>query len=845
VINWITLAPSLALISYLVILFFQFETWMKSGTGRLFAFYLFIAALYALSSWMMHKGMPPSPLFWFKVEMASIIPMMPLLPHIAVAFTKSGRRLWGVILATYIVAAVFLALLFSDKIVKDVKIVPGTGGMVNIEFAAGMILVWILTTLTLLFTMAICINSLLRESDVQKKNLIKYPLMGTFIIFLGGLMNAFPTLRSYPFDLVGNSMYAILVAYSILRFQFLSPGSIFRKSSVYFFIAVSLSAIFIYVLSRVLPLVDEMPGWQLWLLFSPLVLLILLMTTPVRQRFQIWLDRLFFGEQYSYRLTIENFSKKASSSLDFHESTRSLVGMLSSVFHCPVALFFSQEKEEVLHLVEVVGVEVKEPEKLFLLRYSPVIGWLINAGKPLHSYSIRATAGPAGIMAADLKWMDAIDSELVCPLIFNDKLSGIILLGKKKGAYPYSDEDVSLLSTLSSQIAIALDNARLYLESQQAYKELLAAQEHLMHSERMRLLGEVSSGVAHDLNNHLAVISARAEMSLPLIDDPQAHRNTELILKAAEDCANVVKRLREFVKKPKDLLQDKLEVNKVIMELLPMVEHRRSEIEQTRGVFYEMNYELQARGDIMGNGSELRQAMVNIIFNAFDAMPNGGRIEIVSQDKYEWVVISIRDTGIGMTEEVKEKIFKPFFTTKGEKGSGLGLSIALGIVNKHGGKLTFESEPGKGTTFYLTFPVASQARGNGKGETREPALSGNSKRILVIEDNKELGESVTFFLNQAGYNAVLATEGTDGLAKFQADNFNMVVTDWGLSPMTGGDVALSIKAMNASVPIVVMTGWELSLSPAVLKDMGIVDVIIKPFAREEFLGRIARIVSSS
>lgn len=124
-------------------------------------------------------------------------------------------------------------------------------------------------------------------------------------------------------------------------------------------------------------------------------------------------------------------------------------------------------------------------------------------------------------------------------------------------------------------------------------------------------------------------------------------------------------------------------------------------------------------------------------------------------------------------------------------------------------------------------------------------MSGNSKKILVIEDNKELGESIIFFLNQAGYQALLAIEGTDGLAKFQQDTFSMVVTDWGLSPMTGGDVALSIKTMNSRVPIMVITGWELNLSPTTLKDMGIVDVVIKPFAHEEFLERIARIIASS
>lgn len=843
-INWITLAPFLAFISCIVILLVQYEAWSRSRTGRLFGIYLILAALYAFGSWFMHKGASPSPLFWFKLELAGILPMIPLFPHIVVEFTQSRGKIKGIIWFLYVLAMVLEVLLFSNNLVKDVNLIPGTGGIVHIEFYTAMIAVWIFTAMSSLTTMAICINSLLREKDIQRKNLIKYPLMGTFIVFVGGFMNAFPSLSGYPFDLIGNFLYAILVAYAILRFQFLSPGAIFRKSSVYFFIALIISAILIFSLYKALPLLGEMMEWQLWLMFSPLVIFIVFLTTPLRKGFQNWLDRIFFGEQYNYRLATESFGRKASSTLDYKELTSSLIDMLSRVFHCPVALYSSQTKEQILELVEFNELEAKEPRGFFMLKSSPVAEWLAKMGKPLPVYSIRNMTGPASIMAADLKWLDAIESELVCPLMFNNKLSGIILLGKKKGAHPYSDEDISLLSTLSSQIAMALDNARLYLESQDAYKELKDAQEHLMHSERMRLLGEVSSGVAHDLNNLLAVISARAEMSLAVIEQPQVYRNTELILKAAEDSANVVKRLHEFVKKPRDILQDKLNVNRVMMELMPMIEHRRSEIEQTRGVFFEIEYKLQAVSEIMGNSSELRQALVNILFNALDAMPDGGGIDIESQDRDEWVVISLRDSGVGMTPQVKEKIFQPFFTTKGEKGSGLGLSIALGIVNKHGGKLTFDSEVGKGTTFYLTFPVALREKETVKINIKESAVSGKPKRILVIEDNKELGESITFFLNQAGYEASLTTEGTNGLALFQKDGFNIVVTDWGLSPMTGGDVALSIKAMNSNVPIIVITGWELDLSPVVLKDMGIVDVIIKPFAREEFLGRISRIIAS-
>lgn len=842
-VNWITLIPFLSFISYLIILISSFENWRQTRQGSLFAIYLFIISIDSFSSWFMHRGAAPSPLFWFQIELATVFLIQPLILHFAMEFPRPREKAKKWIYLWYLPSFILGYLLISGKLIKSFRFLPEQSGQVIVEFYPAMIILWISATLTMLATLIIYMYSYFKEK-YPNKVIVLFPFAGSLLLLSGGLLNLSPVLRGFPVEFIGNFFYSILVAYAILRYQFVSPGAIFRKSSVFALTSLIINIIFIIILFNIISLIKEMPVWQLWLLFLPFAIFAVSVTTLLRQRVQDWLDRIFFGEQYSYRITIEDFSKKAASSLNLKELTSSLVAMLNKVFKCPVSLFIA-EKEGSLSLAEAAGYQGRQPEPFFVLARNPIVENRIAAGKPFHVSIINIATGPAGIMASDFKWLDTVESELVCPLISKDKLTGIIVLGKKKGLYSYSDEDISLLSALSSHTAIALDNARLYLEAQEAYKGLKEAQEHLMHSERMRLLGEVSSGVAHDLNNLLAVISARAEMNLALIENPQAHRNMELILKATEDSAKVVKRLREFVIKPKDIVQDKLDVNKVITELLPMVEHRRSEIEQTRGVFFELDYKLQARNDIMGDSSDIRQAMVGILFNAFDAMPNGGKIEIVSQDRGLWVVISISDTGIGMTPEVKEKIFKPFFSTKGDKGSGLGLSIAQGIVNTYRGKLTFDSEVGKGTTFYLSFPAASQAVVTDKAEVKEPARNGKAQRILVIEDNKELGESIVFFLDQAGYFASLATGGNEGLARFKQDSFNLVVTDWGLSPMTGGEVALSIKAIKPDVPVVVITGWELNISPTSMRDMGIVDVIIKPFNREEFLARIAKVINEN
>jgi CheY-like chemotaxis protein len=231
----------------------------------------------------------------------------------------------------------------------------------------------------------------------------------------------------------------------------------------------------------------------------------------------------------------------------------------------------------------------------------------------------------------------------------------------------------------------------------------------------------------------------------------------------------------------------------------------------------------------MGNPSELREVLTNIIFNAVDAMPKGGKLTIVTQPQAEdWVEVRITDTGIGMTEEVKNRVFDPFFTTKGVTNSGLGMSVSYGIVKRHGGEILIESEPGKGTTFILHLPT-----GYGEEAVVEkgvvPVRESRQARILVIDDEDSVRDVLSRMLKTKGHQVVVASDGEEGIERFRSESFDLVLTDLGMPKLSGWDVGKTIKGINPKIPIAMITGWGVELDREKLSESGIDLIVCKPF----------------
>jgi len=352
-------------------------------------------------------------------------------------------------------------------------------------------------------------------------------------------------------------------------------------------------------------------------------------------------------------------------------------------------------------------------------------------------------------------------------------------------------------------------------------------EEQLLQNEKLRALGEMASGVAHDFNNALAAILGNTQLLLYTAKDEEIKESLQIIEKVARDSAQTVRRLQEFTRRRIHQELFKLDVNSVVKDAIEITKPRWKDEAQARGVPIVMLTNFEEIPPVSGNASEMREVVTNMIFNAIEAMPEGGKIEIRTFQWKKKVYIQISDTGIGMTEEVRKKIFEPFFTTKPFSNTGLGLSMSYGIIKRFGGEIEVESKVGKGTTFTILLPMELE----GKEESIPPSLirKGREARILVIDDEETVRSVLSRILFQNNHQVTVAEDGEEGIRLFKENEFDMVLTDLGMPGMSGWEVCRTIKRISPHTPVGMITGWEAEVDQAKMEESGIDFVIPKPF----------------
>ncbi len=361
-------------------------------------------------------------------------------------------------------------------------------------------------------------------------------------------------------------------------------------------------------------------------------------------------------------------------------------------------------------------------------------------------------------------------------------------------------------------------------------------EQQLLRAERLRALGEMASGVAHNFNNVLGAILGRAQILRRAVPESEAQRGLEAIEKAAIDGANMVRRLQHFTRQQRDEEFFPVDLNQVVKDVLAMTETRWKDEANLAGATIEITTGYGKISSVMGNISELREVLTNLIFNAVEAMPHGGTLGLKTEEIEGWICVSVSDTGIGMTDDVKSKVFDPFFTTKGIKGTGLGLNVSYGIIRGHRGDITVQSQPGQGTTVSIKLPISSELR-----SAPQPASSSSTKtgHILVIDDDDMIRELLSELLCSAGHTVVQAGGGLEGIRLFQQGSFHLVLTDLGMPEYSGWEVASAIKKIAPRTPIALITGWALTLDRSKLRDVGVDLVLSKPFQVAEVMALVA------
>ena len=360
----------------------------------------------------------------------------------------------------------------------------------------------------------------------------------------------------------------------------------------------------------------------------------------------------------------------------------------------------------------------------------------------------------------------------------------------------------------------------------------------------------MASGIAHDFNNALTPILGFSEM---LSAHPERLENTDsamsqiqIINTAARTAAASVARLREFYR---SRLQDDVflpfDLNGLVDEAISMTQARWKDEAQAKGVTVTVATSLQEVPSICGNASEIRGALINLILNAVDAMTDGGELTIATRVDASHVACVVTDQGIGMTEEVRRRCIDPFFTTKGPQlGTGMGLPMVYGAIQRHDGKIEIESEVGSGTSISMLLPLSAppSAQTNGGNSAERPA---KPLHLLVVDDEPMVVNLVAEFLKSEDHTVVVAANGREGLEKYCAGAFDLVVTDRAMPEMSGDQLASAIKERDPQTPIIMLTGFGANMLSGREIPADVDLIMSKPFDLSELRQALADLTSTT
>jgi PAS domain S-box-containing protein len=403
---------------------------------------------------------------------------------------------------------------------------------------------------------------------------------------------------------------------------------------------------------------------------------------------------------------------------------------------------------------------------------------------------------------------------VAAPLLVESQVFGVLLSARKQ-KQSFNSGECEFLRQLSEHVALAAHQAQLYGALQQAYDDLRTTQAAVMQQERLLALGQMASGIAHDINNAISPVALYTESLLEKEPNlsPRARNYLETIQRAIDDVAQTVSRMREFYRQREPQMSlIAVNANVVVKHVIDITRARWSDMAQQRGVSIEMRAELAPDlPAIQAVESEIREALINLVFNAVDAMPSGGPLTIRTRVVNGQVHIEVQDAGVGMDESTRRRCLEPFFTTKGERGTGLGLAMVYGSMQRHSADIEIDSAVGRGTTMRLIFPVADTKSVAGP-ETHHVTPVPPPLRILVVDDDPTIVKTLHDTLTADGHTVTTAGGGQAGIdaflaAKRKGETFPVVITDLGMPNVDGRKVSAAVKNASPSTLVLMLTGW--------------------------------------
>jgi signal transduction histidine kinase/DNA-binding response OmpR family regulator len=503
------------------------------------------------------------------------------------------------------------------------------------------------------------------------------------------------------------------------------------------------------------------------------------------------------------------------------------------------SLMLLDPKEGVLRIAASQGMSGVDIANVQVKLGEGIAGIVAKTGEP---YLVTDTAGDPAFKVNYPHLSESFISApvvLSIPIKYREKVLGVINVTNRQSGTPLGKEDLRYLTGLAGQVAVAIDRAKHFEDLEAAYQSLKAAQEQLVFSERLKAIGQMAAGVAHDFNNALSIILGKTQLALHQME--KGNFNVEKIKsdlttieKVSLQGAEAIKRVQEFTRIRKDLPHSAVNLNTVIRDSLEMTRPKWKAECDAQGRLIDIKLDLAETALVAGNIYELTQVVGNLIFNAVEAMPEGGTLTFKTLNEAGRVLLEVTDTGEGMDEEACERLFEPFYTTK-NTGQGLGTSIIYGIIGRHGGEITVSSHQGEGTTFRVMLPRFWKEDGSDIETKKEEQEVIRSARILLVEDDKLVMETYREALTAGGHDVVTAETGRQALSLLDKMKFDLIITDLSMPGITGFEVAKGVKRVAPEIPVVLLSGLSVQQKENRVQEAGIDFVLAKPCVLTDLL----------
>jgi signal transduction histidine kinase/CheY-like chemotaxis protein len=530
---------------------------------------------------------------------------------------------------------------------------------------------------------------------------------------------------------------------------------------------------------------------------------------------------------HSLALALAEVARSVSATLDLHTTLERVFDRLADFvpFDSSAIMLL---RDEQLTVVAGRGFPISHDVENVVLPVRPGVTHypVIAEARTLVLADTHADPGWQRVPAHDL-----VRSWIGVPLQVEERTIGMLTIDKWEAGV-YTMRHAAVAQAFAGHVALAVRNAQLYTDSQRAYAELSRAQAELLHRERLSTLGQMTSGIAHDFNNILTGILGNAQLLQLEATTPALRNGLELIVSAAQHAAVTTRRLQEYTRAGSNGPLLPVNLAEVAEVALALTRPRWQAISTLTDVKITLTTQLQDAYTTPAEAAELLQVAINLILNAVDAMAEGGEMRIVTGMTATEAFLAVQDTGGGIAPDFQSRIFEPFVTTKGARGSGMGLAMSQSLAARHGGRITVTSELGSGSLFTIWLPRGILA--HEPPQTSSVAAPRDASGvILLVEDDRYVRDYVERALCAAGYSVRVVTQVADAMIASVIDNYDIVITNLSMPQRSGWELVRWIRNGSAETGIIVMSGWALQEIEATAQSQQVDHIIAKPFSVDD------------